>query len=861
VLSGPFGLPAAVRAADNEPILAQKAHDILKANCYRCHGQDGAIEGGLNYILDFKTLVARKKVIPGDPAKSRLMKRLRSEDNPMPPAEEKVRPSKDEIATLERWIKAGAPELAAAPATRSFLTDADVLRYIADDLDTLDERHRPYARYFTISHLYNTGLSDDELQTYRHGLAKLVNSLSWEPDIVAPKAIDPAQTILRIDLRAYRWGADIWTRILDLYPYSVLYPTATARAVYSATNCELPYVRADWFVFAASRPPLYHDILGLPKTDRELETELRVDVAANIREERVARAGFNGSGVSRNNRLIERHKTGYGAYWKSYDFAGNVNRQNLFAHPLGPGTDTRRFQQDGGEIIFNLPNGLQAYMLVDGRGNRIDEGPTKIVSVKNKPDPTVINGVSCMFCHARGLIDKGDQIRAHVEKNPDAFDEADAQVIRALYPPEAEFRALLHKDADRFQRAVAATGTRLGQTEPVVALAGRFEAELDLTAAAAEFGLRPGPLLRGLDRAQDFTQRLGALKVEGGTVQRQVFVECFAGLVQEFRLGESLASLNKTIATSTETIQSNPKNASAHVERGNARFSKGVFDKAISDYDEAIRLGFRGSDVYQARGMAHANRGDYHRAIVDYDEALRLDPTHADTYHNRGLAHAKREDYRLALADLSKVIELDPRNAAGYSDRGFIYATQGSFDEAVADYSRALQIQPRAAAVYVRRGNTFASKGAGEQAVADYSRALEINPRFAAAYQGRAEQYVQQGLYEKAVADFREALRLDRRSAVAHNSLAWLRATCPDALYRDGKEAVEHATRACVLAGWKEAEYLDTLAAAYAESGQLDEAIRWAQKALDLAPEASRAEFRQRLALYQTGKAYRQAKH
>src|SRR5579872_984207 len=74
--------------------LASKALEVLKTNCYRCHGQDGANEGGLNYILDQQKLIYRKKVIPGDPGKSRLLKRLTSEDDPMPPAGEKIRPSK-----------------------------------------------------------------------------------------------------------------------------------------------------------------------------------------------------------------------------------------------------------------------------------------------------------------------------------------------------------------------------------------------------------------------------------------------------------------------------------------------------------------------------------------------------------------------------------------------------------------------------------------------------------------------------------------------------------------------------------------------------------------------------------------------
>src|SRR5262249_1223758 len=162
---------------------------------------------------------------------------------------------------------------------------------------------------------------------------------------------------------------------------------------------------------------------------------------------------------------------------------------------------------------------------------RIDEGPTKIVSVKNKPDPTVINGISCMFCHARGVIDKADQVRDHAAKNPGAFTEDDARTIRMLYPPAKEFAELLHKDAERFKKAVEATGGKLGATESVAALADRFTSEVDLPMAAAEVGVKPEALLQGLERHLGLAQRLGALKVEGGTVQRQVFAELFPELV------------------------------------------------------------------------------------------------------------------------------------------------------------------------------------------------------------------------------------------------------------------------------------------------------------------------------------------
>src|SRR5207248_1345816 len=115
------------------------------------------------------------------------------------------------------------------------VTDAVVFARILADLETLDRRSRRFVRYFTLTNLANAGLGDDELQTYRNALAKLVNSLSWMPRIALPRPIDPERTILRIDLRDYQWDANLWNRLLAEYPYGVLYDTAAARAASVAT--------------------------------------------------------------------------------------------------------------------------------------------------------------------------------------------------------------------------------------------------------------------------------------------------------------------------------------------------------------------------------------------------------------------------------------------------------------------------------------------------------------------------------------------------------------------------------------------------------------------------------------------------
>ena len=87
------------------------------------------------------------------------------------------------------------------------------------------------------------------------------------------------------------------------------------------------------------------------------------------------------------------------------------------------------------------------------------------------------------------------------------------------------------------------------------------------------------------------------------------------------------------------------------------------------------------------------------------------------------------------------------------------------------------------------------------------------------------------------------------------------RATCPDATLRDGRQAVAAATRACELTAWKDPGLLDTLAAACAEAGDFDAAVRWQTKAGAMVHDAgSRSGFEARLALYRAKKPYHEAR-
>jgi Domain of unknown function (DUF4384) len=387
----------------------------------------------------------------------------------------------------------GAPAPVAVAGCK-LITQEDVISLIAADLNTITPRNRRIGtRYLILTNLKNACIDEKSLNVFRQGAIKLVNSLSRATDVVRLEPIDPDGTILRINLDDLGWTDKDWNDILATYPYRVQPDSQLVSVLEAGTSTKMPYVRADWFAFSASRPGLYNKLLKLPKTFQALAKEQDVDVDNNIKKFLAQRAGFQKSGVSRNNRLIERHQSRNGYFWTSYDFAGNKGEQSLFEHPLGPsGKDA--FKHDGGETIYSLPNGFQAYYLNKANGEELDKGPTDIVQDPSRRDLQVTNGISCMGCHEYGMKFAKDEVRAAVLAGRD-FDKQTRETVDALYPPIEKMDKVLKDDADRFASAMKRAGLdpnlKLGGVEMINALSDRYEGNVDLVAAAGELGLSP----------------------------------------------------------------------------------------------------------------------------------------------------------------------------------------------------------------------------------------------------------------------------------------------------------------------------------------------------------------------------------
>jgi tetratricopeptide (TPR) repeat protein len=150
------------------------------------------------------------------------------------------------------------------------------------------------------------------------------------------------------------------------------------------------------------------------------------------------------------------------------------------------------------------------------------------------------------------------------------------------------------------------------------------------------------------------------------------------------------------------------------------------------------------------------------------------------------------------------------------------------------------------------------------EAMEHYRSALGIRPDYADAHYNFGFALASCGRIEEAIAHYQKAIQVKPDYAMALNELAWLRATCPEAAFRDGAAAVELAQRAIGLPDGRTPGNLDTLAAAYAEAGMFSQAKETAGAALDLARQQNKTvlveKLKARLRLYDAGTPYREAR-
>lgn len=216
-------------------------------------------------------------------------------------------------------------------------------------------------------------------------------------------------------------------------------------------------------------------------------------------------------------------------------------------------------------------------------------------------------------------------------------------------------------------------------------------------------------------------------------------------------------------------------------------------------------------------------------------------------------------DCAKAESEFTEQIARDPDDQRLYPGRARALLCLGKYDDAIADYTRAISLDPKWFD-YFGRGLAYKAKGDSKQAIENFDQGIAIDSKVPALYVYRGAVFASEGKSAAASADFAKVQTLVSENPRRLNDYAWRLATSPVAAYRDGPAAVLYANRACDLTTRNKASVMDTLAAAAAQNGQFDDALKWQRAALAADPPLDRDDYEARLALYEKHQPYRDPK-
>jgi len=348
----------------------------------------------------------------------------------------------------------------------------------------------------------------------------------------------------------------------------------------------------------------------------------------------------------------------------------------------------------------------------------------------------------------------------------------------------------------------------------------------------------------------------------------------------------------KKLADMDEAIRLTPGDAAMVRARGLLLADMDKLEPALVDLNKAIALAPEDGPTYEAKAIVLARLKKYDESLAALDKARQLNPDSVVPLLQRASVHSQQEKPDAALEDLNQALAMDPGNVVVLLLRAGVYQQKGEKDKALADADRAIHLKPdlpvaiRTRAMLLAENEQFdeatkeleklrkldpkdmltllqlamlygAQKQSGK-AIETYNALLAEQPDEWRALRGRGDAYLNVGKHAEAIADYEKAIKLQPKDSGILNNFAWVLATSPDDKLRDGKRAIRLATDACEATEYKLPHVLSTLAAAYAETGDFDSAVKWSAKAVEIGDKEHDEALKKELENYKAKKPWRE---
>ncbi|MEI6239008.1 MAG: tetratricopeptide repeat protein [Planctomycetia bacterium] len=307
-------------------------------------------------------------------------------------------------------------------------------------------------------------------------------------------------------------------------------------------------------------------------------------------------------------------------------------------------------------------------------------------------------------------------------------------------------------------------------------------------------------------------------------------------------------------------IEEDPDDVSLLEALGMAYMMENKLDEAQKAFDKAIDIDPDAPGALLQRARVLALKGEQPKAIADLDKAIELDPDDAIPLVLRARIHQQAGNTEQAQADLESVLRRRADHPAALELRGLIAAERNDYPAAIRDFRKLVSQHGDDALLVGQLGMLYLAAKQPREAIKRFTRALELDDRQFLSRRGRSDAAISIGDHKAALDDLEKALELDDDNDGVLNNLAWLLATSPDDSIRDGKRAIDLATKACEETEWKQAHIISTLAASYAETGDFAKAREYSQKAVETGGESPevKEQLQHELASYEAEKPWRE---
>jgi protein O-mannosyl-transferase len=283
-------------------------------------------------------------------------------------------------------------------------------------------------------------------------------------------------------------------------------------------------------------------------------------------------------------------------------------------------------------------------------------------------------------------------------------------------------------------------------------------------------------------------------------------------------------------------------------------------------FDHEIAAVGPNSVAYYNKGDEEILAGHFAEAAAFYRQALKADPSLSGVHNNLGwclvqmaqaaaaqaqtLQGPQAENLRSqsrqledeAIEHYHQSIKRDPKNASAYNNLGLAFYGRDQLDDAAREYQTAVGLQTDFPGPHNNLGLVLMRQGRLGEAAAEFRTCVDLDPSMAVARKNLGQVYIMMGKYGEGLAEFAALLRQEPGWPEVMARVARVHATCPDAAFRNGPQAVRLAHAAIAGTPTPNFLFLDTLACAYAETGRFDLAAQTMRESIEVARAANQTD-------------------